>query len=51
MIKLEKLETPLRALTEVVPDKVPPEGLFKIAIETEAAEVVTTLPAESKMPT
>lgn len=49
--RLEKVATPLTALTVAVPDSVPPDGFVPIASDTEAVEVVTVLPAASLIAT
>ena len=45
----EKVETPLVALIEVVPDKVADPGFDRRAIETAAEDEVTVFPALSRM--
>jgi hypothetical protein len=47
MERLEKIATPLTAVTGVVPESVPDPGLLPIAMAIEAVDVVTTLPEES----
>lgn len=45
--RFENVAMPLTAFTDVVPESVPPDGFVPIAIEIDAVEVVTVLPAAS----
>src|SRR5207249_1165697 len=51
MLNVEKVATPLTAVTLVVPDSVPPPGFAPIATVIDPVKPVTTFPASSSADT